>query len=278
LNTTGLNPRFFIVLLAGWLCFSGGKQSFIAASITKERGVYTTVAMPGRPLDMPASGYTSCKSFGLGQTPAAVVIGYGFQDGGNNYPLEFNLELTEIATGKVLENLNGSAYAGKAAVFDLTIHKSGDYRLRLLVKGSVYDTWDFTVNREDATSGNTTANPRAFAHRDFSASLTGTPDALMDYDDYFLQAINYYVLKAREDADSSLFAQIPVGQMAIQFVQTDNGKVTAAKITENTLNADLGKFFLHAFESGSPYKAWPAPAKAALGTNARPMTVTFFYD
>jgi len=252
--------------------------NFIKAGVTKDRGVYTTVAMKGKNLDMPASGYISCKTFSPGQTPAAVVVGYGYSDGENGRPLVFNLELTEIATGTILANLDGSAYAGKAAVFDLPIRKSGDYRLRLLANSSVFDTWDFKVNRETSVDTNSPAPALVYAKGNFSASLAGTTDAFTDYDEYLLEAINYSVQKAYADADSSSFVQIPVGQVVIQFKQSDTGEVNSAKIVENTLNESFGKFFLKSLQSGSPYKAWTATAKTALGTNSRPMTVTFYYD
>jgi len=247
------------------------------ASVTKERGVYTTVALTGQNLDMPGSGYTSCKSFSPGQTPAAVVVGYGYMDGGNNHPQPFILNLVEAASGSVIHSMNGNAFAGKATVFDLPIRKSGDYRLNLIINGSVYDGWDFTVSRE--TSGGTAStSPSAYAKGIFSAAIEGIPDAFIQYDDYFLQALNDAVGKEYASGNNAGFAQLPAGQVVIQFDLNELGQVSSPKIIGNTLNESLGTFYLRALQNGSPYKAWPASVRAAFGSNSRSVKVTFLYD
>src|SRR5208282_4505309 len=130
--------------VAGCNTTGGGTAS---TGTVKERGVYTTLVMPGQNIDMPGSGYSSSDSFGPGQSPAAVVVGYGFWDGNNNQPQAFDLELDEAATGAVVFKSSGDDYVGKAAVFNLPIRKSGNYHLKLIMNGSVSDAWDFSVTR-----------------------------------------------------------------------------------------------------------------------------------
>ncbi len=275
----GLN--FFpvtLLALAGIFDFAGCDTN--SPKVTKDRGVYTTVAMEGQYLDLPASGYTSCKTFGPSQTPAAVVVGYGYWDGTYNRPQAFDLEVVEAASGSVVFNFTGNDFAGKAAVINLPIRKSGDYRLKLIVNNSVYDTWDFTVNREGSATASAAVQPPIYAKGYFSTSIEGlqTTDAFYKYDDSLLQAINDAVQKEHAIANHDIFAQVPPGHVVVQFELSETGQVISPKIVGNTLNEALGRFFLKALQNGSPYKAWPAAARAAIGTSSRSVKVTFFYD
>ena len=239
-----------------------------------------TMAMEGQNLDLPASGYTSCKTFGPGQTPAAVVVGYGCWDGTYNRPQAFNLEVVEVTSGTVIINRSGNALAGKAEYINLPIRKSGDYQLKLIINDSVYDTWDFTVNREvPAIAASAAVPPSVYAKGNFSTSIEGleTTDAFNQYDDYLLQAFNDAVQKEYANVSHDDFAQVPPGRVIVQFDLSENGQFSSPKIIENTLNETLGQFFLRAL-NGSPYKAWPAAARAAIGTGSRSVKVTFYYD
>jgi hypothetical protein len=270
-------PVALLTLAVVFICAGCDTTS---SSVVKERGVYTTVAMEGENIDLPASGYTSCKTFGPSQTPAAVVVGYGFDDGVNrDRPQEFDLQLIEVTSGTVIHTTSGSAFAGKAAVIDLPIRKSGNYRLKLIINNSVYDTWDFTVNREaPADTASVAAQPPAYAKGMFGTSIEEIPDAFSQYDDSLMQALNDVIQKESAAANHDIFAQIPPGRVVIQFDLNDTGQISSAKIIENTLNDALGQFFLHALQDGAPYKAWPAATRAAFGTSSRSMKVNFNYD
>ena len=272
---------FLVALLALAGIFGLVGCSTPNSNVIKERGVYTTMAMEGQNLELPASGYTSCKTFGPGQTPAAVVVGYGYWDGANNRPQAFNLEVVEVTSGTVILNRSGNALAGKAEYINLPIRKSGDYQLKLIINDSVADTWDFRVNREvpaDAVSA--TAQPPVYAKGNFSTSIEGlaTTDAFNQYDDSLLQALNDAVQKEYANANHDDFAQIPPGHVVVQFDLSETGQISSPKIIENTLNDALGQFYLRTLQNGSPYKAWHAAARAAIGTGSRTVKVTFFYD
>jgi hypothetical protein len=270
-----------VVLLALAVIFSFGGCSTTSPNVIKERGVYTTMAMEGQNLDLPASGYTSCKTFGPGQTPAAVVVGYGYWDGTYNRPQAFNLEVVEVTSGTVIINRSGNALAGKVEYINLPIRKSGDYRLKLIINDSVYDTWDFTVNREvPADAASATIQPPVYAKGNYSTSIKGleTTDAFNQYDDSLLQAFNDAIQKECANVNHDIFAQVPPGRVIVQFDLSENGQVGSSKIIENTLNETLGQFVLRVLQNGAPYKPWPAAARAAIGTGSRSMTVIFYYD
>jgi hypothetical protein len=270
---------FTVMVLAAAVVLGGAGCGTTSPNVSKDRGVYTTVAMEGQNLDLPATGYTSCKIFGPSQTPAAVVVGYGYWDGSYNHPQDFKLEVVEVASGTVILNLNGNVYAGKATYVNLPIRKSGDYRLRLVVNGSVYDTWDFTVNREGAGGETpTTAAKPEYARGDFSASIVNTPDAFVTYDEYLLQALTDALLKEKRNSSQDAFAQTPAGEVVVQFDLSEAGLVSSAKILENTLNDALGQFYLRALAGGAPYKAWAAAERTAFGSGSRTVQVTFYYE
>ena len=269
-----------VLLLALAVVFGTAGCGTINPNVTKERGVYTTMAMEGENLDMPASGYTSYKTFGPSQTPAAVVVGYGFDDGpNNNRSQEFDLQVVEADSGAVILNSSGSAFAGKAAVINLPIRKSGNYRLKLIINNSIYDTWDFTVNREaPAGTGSTALQLPVYAKGMFSTSIEEIPDAFSQYDEYLLQAMNDAVEKQMASANHDDFAQTPPGHVLVQFDLSETGQVSLPRIIQNNLGEPLGNFFLHALQSGSPYKAWPDAARAATGTNSLTIKVNFSYN
>jgi len=169
----------------------------------------------------------------------------------------------------------------KAEIIDLPIRKSGDYQLKLIINDSIADTWDFTVNREiPADTVSATATPQVYAKGNFSTRIEGleTTDAFNQYDDTLMQAFNDAVQKEYANANQDDFAQIPPGHVVVRFDLNENGQVSSPKIIENTLTKALEHFFLRALQSGSPYKAWPATARAGIGTGSRSVKVTFFYD
>jgi len=254
--------------------------------VAKERGVYTTLAVPGQNIDMPASGYASCDMFGPGQTPAAVILGSGTPDTPDtqegNYTEAYKLQLIEIASGAVIQNLSGQVASSKVDIFNLPIRKSGKYRLKLIINGSVYDTWDFAVNRNDsAANSSATGQAPAYAKGNFGVSLepVQSTDAFNQYDDTLMLALNDAIERELSHmANQDDFAQIPAGQVVIQFDLNATGKIAAPKIIGNTLSEAIGQFFLRALQDGAPYKAWPAEAHSAIGTDTRTVKATFYYD
>jgi hypothetical protein len=274
------------IILAGIFCLNScsttpDQAGTGTSGVFKERGVYTTIALSGHDLDLPGSGYASCRIFSSGQVPAAVVTGFGYYDGSFNRGQDYQLQLVESASGGILQTFSGLVYAGKANVVALPIRKTGKYQLRLIINGSVYDTWDFEVDREaSAATGTAGSQSPAYAKGNFSASVAGlqNTDAFNDYDDSLLQALNDAVQKELDHANRDDFAQTPAGHIVIQFDLSAAGQVTAPQILENTLSPAIGQFFLRALQSGAPYKAWPANARAAIGADTRVVKVTFYYD
>ncbi len=266
-----MKRRFFIglrqwIILTGLLGAAGcatttDSDGLGNSRVVKQRGVYTTVAVSGENLDMPGSGYTSCSVFAPGQTPAAVVLGCDVSDLQNpNSSQVFQLQVVETASGAILQDLSGQVFAGKAAVFDLPIRKSGNYRLKLIINGSVYDTWDFTVNRDvAANTGVKAGQSPAYAKGNFSVSVEGIQtDAFMQYDDVPMMALNDAVQKELNHmAGHDDFIQISSGHVVIQFDLSAAGAASAAKIIENTLSEEFGRFYLRVLQNGAPYKAWP---------------------
>jgi hypothetical protein len=281
--------KFFqvaLLALAGIFCFAGcettntgetGELNESGLSVTKTRGVYTTLKVDGQNIDMPASSYNSWKTFGLGQTPAAVVVGYGDWDGSENHAQTFELQAVETANGAVIFDQNGEVFAGKAAVFKLPIRKSGDYQLKLIINGSVDDTWNFTVNRE---GGSSTTNPPVYAKGNFSVSIeaSAASDVFGQYDDSLINAMLAAITKDADKSNQDIFAQVTPGHVVVEFNLNKAGQVDSPKIIENTLTDEFGQFFLHALQNGSPYATWPDAVRAAFGSDTRDIKATFYFD
>jgi hypothetical protein len=227
----------------------------------------------GNHLDLPGSEYTSYQTFGPGQTPEAVVVGYGYWDGTYNHPQQYNLQLIEVATGRMIFETSGYEYAGKAAVVDLPIRKDGYYQLKLLVNNKVYDTWDFAVDRGTPGSAFSTSVPN-YAKGIFSVSLwSATRDEqFATYDANFLRQVTDAVQKASNTADRDIFSQVLAGKVDISFQLDDTGNLSSPQIQENTLNDALGQFFLQAFQDAAPYKPWTGEK------HTRALKVTIYYQ
>ncbi|MEI7730244.1 MAG: hypothetical protein WCO56_11770 [Verrucomicrobiota bacterium] len=276
-----IRKLFYVALLSfgSILCLAGCAANNI--TFVKDRGVYTTVAVEGHHLDMPGSGYVSCKIFGPNQTPAAVVVGYGYWAGGFNRPQAFILELVEASSGTVLGNMTGSSLAGKAAVFKLPIRKSGDYKLKLIINQSVYDTWDFSVNREmPADNVADILKPQVYAKGNLSVGIESSKGErdFAAYDSLLIHAMMEAVHKEAEKNNPDLFVQLPPGKVMIQCDLDEIGSVTSLKIISNTLNETLGQFYLRAVRNGAPYRPWPAAARASMGSQVRSLKVVFYYN
>src|SRR3974390_2344430 len=93
-------------------CQTDGSNRTAVQGSVKSLGVYTTLAIPDLGLDLPASGYTQRGSFGPGETPAAVIVGYGLY----NQPQSVTLELTESSSGRTLLRHDYFANYGKVVM------------------------------------------------------------------------------------------------------------------------------------------------------------------
>jgi len=217
----GLAPGIFcagILALAG--CATTTNETGPATSGTmKLRGVYTTLADAGSDLDMQGPNYLTRRTFSTTQAAEAVVIGYGDDAVSADYADTFELRLIESGTGTLVETFQGQQYGGDASIFPLPIRKGGKYRLELFVRGTLSDTWDFTVSREVSADGGMADQPRPYARGDFSVSFAGfqTPDEFAPYDDRLLWALNVAVDKELSRANQDDFAQMPAGHVTIQF-------------------------------------------------------------
>lgn len=274
------------IILAGILALAGCRtttnETGAATSGTmKLRGVYTTLAGSGPDLDMQGPDYLTRRTFSPGQAAEAVVIGYGDDAVSADYADSFEVRLVESATGTLVQTFKSQQYGGKANIFPLPIRKGGKYRLELFVRGTLADTWDFTVNRDtSADIGAAADQPRPYATGNFSVSFAGlqTLDAFAQYDQRLLWALNNAVEKELNHANQDAFAQMPAGHVTIQFDLGANGEVTTPQIIDNTLSGDIGQFFLRALQNGAPYQAWPASVRTANGSTTRTLSVTFYYD
>ena len=270
-----------LVLLAVGMMVLTGCGSMNNPSMAKSCGVYTTVFPEGESLDLPGASYQEYHTFGYGVTPAAVVLGYGFYDGYNNRPQAFTLQVVEAATGTVVATSGGDDFWGKAAVIELPVRKSGSYRVKLIINNSVYDTWDFAIAGDAPADGtNSTAKPSAYAKGQFGISLTAaqSPDVFGEYDGAMMDKLNRSAEKDFNDAKQSIFAQLPPGKVLVQFELDQDGQVHDVKILSNTLDDDVGQFFLRVLQDSAPYKPWPAAARTAMGSNPRMMQATLYLD
>ena len=261
------------IVLAG--CETGDNSPGGFTGNIKSQGVYTTLALTGHGLDMPGPGYLQKGSFGPGETPAAVIVGYGSY----NQEEQVLLELIESSTGRSLFSKDYNAAYGKAFVQPLAVRLSGNYELRLTTGGARLDNCLFTVTRTNNSSAMPVPNasPAAkYAEGVFFISIEA--DSLSSPFNEYDERLNYTMLnavtKAAGSTNRDLFAQRFPGRVVIQCRLDSQGRLTAPKILENTLDDDCGEVFTRALLERSPYAVWPEDLHQKAGSDFRTLTVT----
>jgi len=267
-------------------CVTTGKNGSAGANTPgmtgniKTQGVYTTLAMNGTDLDMPASGYIQKNSFGPGEVPAAVIIGYG------NYNQQqlVTLELIEADTRRSLSSRDSYAAYGKAEIQTLSIRLSGNYKLRLTSGGTELDNWQFTVTRTN--SSGTVQVDAANATASYGQGTFGIdigPDNTSDFFDAYDDQLTYTMLnvitkEAGASTNDDLFAQRFPGKVVIQCNLDFQGRLTDPKILENTMDGDCAGVFQKALLDHSPYSAWPEGVRQKFGSDNRELKLTVSFD
>jgi len=244
----------------------------------KAQGVYTTLAMSDFGLDLPASGYVQKGSFGPGESPAAVILGYGTY----NQQQLVELELVESSTGRSLLSKDYRVTYGKAVIQPLAIRLSGDYKLRLTAGGTELDTFQFTVTRTN-TSGNAqvenTKSGTKYAQGIFSVSIVGRRlPGFGKYDDKLIYSIVNCMSKAAGSTNRDLFAQRFPGKVIFQCRLDFAGRITQPKVLENTFDHECAEVFQKALLDRSPYDAWPEDLHQNLGSDYRDLTLRIYFD
>jgi len=266
---TPLPQACLCLLLAGLLpgCQTGEP---VPAGELKTRGVYTTLAPREPALDLPPGAWVPRSSFGPGETPAAVALGYGT----HLQPEQITLELVETASGRTLLSQDCSLPFGKALVRPLPIRLSGDYRVRLLVRGTEFDAACFTVRR-DATPVPPATD---YARGVFTVNVewAGGP-ATPDYNHALVYSLVNAVIRESSRAAPSLFVQRPPGCVVIQAWLDAQGAVTEPRIAQNTLDSDCGAALLQSITSHSPYRPWPEEMRRR-GPGPQPIRITIRFD
>ena len=260
-------------------CQTGENTTAGFSGNTKTQGVYTTIAIPDLGLDLPATGYMEKSSFGPGETPAAVIVGYGDE----TQPQSVSLNLTEGGTGRSLLSQDLYAIYGKATLLPLAIRLSGNYELRLTSGGTALDSFQFTVSRTNRSGALQidNSNPgQPYAVGNFFVALA--PGDLLDffakYNDQLIYSMLNAVTQEAGSTNRDLFAQRFPGKVVIHCRQDFHGNVTGTRTLENTLDDDCARVFQNALQGRSPYDPWPEDAHRKLGSDSRDLTVTINFD
>jgi hypothetical protein len=260
-------------------CQTDGSDPAAVRGSVKSQGVYTTRDIPDLGLDLPASGYTQRGSFGPGETPAAVIVGYGSY----NQPQSVTLELIESSSGRTLFWHDYYASYGKVVMQPLAIRLSGTYELKLSSGGSPLDTFSFTVTRTNQFGPRDPGSARAGAKYSggvfaVSVDLNSLPDYFAEYAD----KLNYWIANAASQKAGStnayLFAQRFPGKVVIQCRLDYRGRIIEPKILENSLDDQCGDAMVKALMERSPYGPWPEDVRRKLGADEREIKLTIYLE
>lgn len=258
-------------------CQTDGSNPTAVRGSVKSLGVYTTLAIPDLGLDLPASGYTQRDSFGPGETPAAVIVGYGRY----NQPQLVTLKLMESNSGRTLFSHDYYASYGKVVMQPLAIRLGGNYELKLSTGGIQLGTFPFTVTRTNQVGPVETDKAGSkYADGIFAASvdLNSLPAYFAEYAD----KLNYWVANAVSQKAGStnayLFSQRFPGKVVIQCRLDYRGHLMEPKILENSLDDQCGDAFLKALLDRPPCGPWPKDVHRKLGSDDHEITLTIYLE
>ncbi len=181
-----LTQRIFSLFASLLVCVAGCETNGIHA--VKTRGVYTTLLTPETaPLasfNTPSGAYKQYNEFGTNETPLAVITGY---DGSS-----VTLELDDLSNGKILMSNEIYEGFGRTSFQPLSIKKSGDYKIRVLLGRSELDSFKFSVEREPRMTSDGKPNFNALASQ--ISGLSNSPTF------YLSRAANFGAQKKYDEA------------------------------------------------------------------------------
>jgi len=270
---------FCVLLVATTGCQTDGGNINGGTKNIKPQGVYTTLAARNTGLDMAGSEYLQKSVFGPGETPAAVVAGYG----NYNQPLSVHLELIELETGRTLMSEDDYASYGKAMVQPLAIRLSGKYELKLTGGGGALDSCQFTVTRTNQSGivGVDTAQAEAkYADGGFSVTFEDNrwPATFDKYTDRLIYHMLNSVCKEAGSTNRYLFAQRFPGKTVVRCQLDAAGRLTDPSVVSNGLDEECAAVFVQGLMDRSPYDAWPETGRQALGTDHCELMVVIGYN
>lgn len=95
------------------------------------------------------------------------------------------------------------------------------------------------------------------------------------YDEAFIKAVQnrWYDL-----IDERRFAAAVTGKVQVTFRLNYDGRITAAKVTDSTVDIIMSHICQKAIEDPQPYEPWPSDMRSMIGANYRELTFTFYYE
>lgn len=276
-----MNLKFLPCLLAS-LPLILGTAGCETSGITslKNRGVYTVLSLGEPSLDLPAIGYQPRNTFHTGETPAAVIVGYGEY----NRPQLVALDVVELRTGKSIFGHDYYATYGKVVVQPLPMRISGRYQVRLIVNESVSDTCEFTVEGENSATSSSNS-PTDYANSSVSVDLsfpvenealaqtTTTNKLLTEYEKRLTYDMYLALFKEINEAKPNPFIQRPPGSTLIRCNLNASGQLTNLNVMENSLGNECSRLILQALMKRSPYSPWPENVRQLFGSDSRTLVV-----
>jgi hypothetical protein len=186
----------------------------------------------------------------------------------------------EAGTGRSLQSTDHRASYGKAMVLPLQIRLSGDYRVRLMAGGTQLDAFQFSVVRTDDSGAILNVNTNsgtvyAKGMMGIGMQSAHSSDLFDDYDAYLNQLLMAAMKKEASLLNNNVFAQRAPGKVVLQCRLDFQGRISEPRLIENTIDEGVGRLFQQALLKRSPYPVWPEEAHRKLGSDYRPLKLTF---
>lgn len=236
----------------------------------KHRGIYTILLnptnIPNENLDLDSPGFAPKNSFGPGEQPTIVMVGFIGPSA---------LALRDLKTNRKLGSESISLNWSTVTIQPLDIRRTGEYEIYFTDRDYTNTSFKFSVTRNGNLMNQQTTNSAKewpFGSL-FRLELSQAKSTFRNYDAVFIYSVEQ---KWYELIDST---NLPPerGVVVLKFHLNSDGSISGAKTDKSNLNEAFVSLCQKALFATIPYKPWPAEMRKKVGKDYREITFTFNY-
>jgi hypothetical protein len=249
------------------LCCSTGCKTW--KYVQDHRGIFpiacTSSNIPVGTVDLDSLRSEEQHSFGPGEKPAVVILGYTDK---------IKLKVLDLSTGKKIDSKRLQCDWNQATVQVLDIPKTGRYEIYFSNPNNPLTSrsCDISVTRTPKTIAETNA-PRASLLEYSQLQLELIPKrSWKNYDAVFIASVERGWFDSLDNEPI-----LKHGKVVLQFGLSSEGQISDLKVLKNASAASAVALCEKAVSNPAPYPAWPEELRKKVGAPTRNIQFTFYY-
>jgi hypothetical protein len=238
----------------------------------KHRGIYTILCnstnILNEDLDLDSPSFAPKNSFGPGEQPTVVMVGFIGPS---------TLALRDLKNNQKLGSESISLNWSTVTIQPLDIRRSGQYEIYFTDRDYTNTSFKFSVTRNQnpfVESQQTTNSAKEWPFGNvFRLELSQAKSTFKNYDAVFIYSVEQ---KWYELIDST---NLPPkrGVVVLKFHLNSDGSISSIKIGKSSLNEAFISLCQKALLNISPCKPWPDEMRKKVGKDYREIAFTFYY-